>query len=262
MIFTPAYGTEIAVRGATLEACGCFPTGRHYPGVAHLLRTVARGLLDEFAADSAWAELPIAVIDVETTGTDASVDRVVEVGIAIARGGELVKSKNWLVNPGLPIPKEASDVHKITDEIVRDAPRFEAVALEIAAVLVGCVPGAYNASFDRSFLASEMARAGVAQEQLPPPLRKSIEWLDPLVWAREVQQGERSKTLLEVATRLGITLEKAHRASDDAEAALRVMLALGRDPRVPRSYAALVQEQRRLAMAQADERRLKWRDGF
>jgi DNA polymerase-3 subunit epsilon len=64
-----------------------------------------------------------------------------------------------------------------------------------------------------------------------------------------------------VASRLGIALENAHRASDDAEAALRVMLALGRDVRVPQTYAALVQEQRRLAMSQSDERRLKWRAG-
>jgi DNA polymerase-3 subunit epsilon len=246
----------------SLEACGCFPTGRHYPGIAHLLRTVVRGLLDDIAADAQWSDLPIALVDVETTGRDASVDRVVEVGIAIARGGELVESKNWLVNPGLPIPKEASDVHKITDELVRDAPRFEVIALEIAAMLTGCVPAAYNASFDRAFLASEMARAGVPREKLPPPLGKNVEWLDPLVWARELQQGERSKTLGEVATRLGIALEQAHRASDDAEAALRVLLALGRDPRIPRSYAALVQEQRRLGMAQADERRQRWRDGF
>jgi DNA polymerase-3 subunit epsilon len=250
------------VRGASPEACGCFPTGRHYAGIAHLLRTVARGLLDDFAADTQWSELSIALVDVETTGKDASVDRVVEVGIAIARGGELVESKNWLVNPGIPIPKEASDVHKITDELVREAPRFEAIALEVAAMLAGCVPAAYNASFDRAFLANEMARAGIPREKLPPPLGKNIEWLDPLVWAREVQQGEKSKTLVEVAMRLGITLEKAHRASDDAEAALRVLLALARDPRIPRSYAGLVQEQRRLAMAQADERRLKWRDGF
>jgi DNA polymerase III subunit epsilon len=250
------------VRGVSLEACGCFPTGRHYPGIAHLLRTIARGLLDDNRADAVWSELPIALVDVETTGKDASVDRVVEVGIALARGGQLVESKNWLVNPGLPIPKEASDVHKITDEVVQDAPRFEAIALEIAEILTGCVPAAYNASFDRAFLTNEMARAGFPQSALPPPLGKNVEWLDPLVWAREVQQEERSRTLGEVAMRLGITLEKAHRASDDAEAALRVLLALARDPRIPRTYAGLVQEQRRLAMAQADERRLKWRDGL
>jgi DNA polymerase III subunit epsilon len=249
------------VRGVVLEACGCFPTGRHYAGIAHLLRTVARGLIEELAADAPWADLPIALIDVETTGRDASVDRVVEVGIAISRGGDLVERKNWLVNPGQPIPKEASDVHKITDDDVKDAPRFEAVAREIVAVLAGCLPAAYNAAFDRAFLRNEIARAGLSEADLPPGLHRNVEWLDPLVWARELQQGEKSRTLGEVASRLGIALENAHRASDDAEAALRVMLALGRDVRVPRTYASVVQEQRRLATAQADERRLKWRPG-
>jgi DNA polymerase-3 subunit epsilon len=237
---------------ALLDACGCFPTGRHYAGIAHLLRAVTRGLLEQLAADSAWIDMPIALVDVETTGKDASVDRVVEVGVAIARQGSVVDRRNWLVNPGRSIPKEASDVHKITDDDVRDAPPFEAVAREIAAVLEGCVPAAYNAAFDRAFLGAELARAGL-------PLRRDVEWLDPLVWARELQQGEKSRALGEVAARLGIALENAHRASDDADAALRVLLALGRDVRVPRSYAAFVQEQRRLAMAQADERRLKWR---
>jgi DNA polymerase-3 subunit epsilon len=237
---------------ALLEACGCFPTGRHYPGIAHLLRAVTRGLLEALAGDATWAELPIALIDVETTGKDPSADRVVEVGIAIARQGEIVERKNWLLNPGRPIPKEASDVHKITDDDVKDSPRFEAVAQEIAAAIEGCIPGAYNAAFDRAFLGAELARAGVA-------LKRDIEWLDPLVWARELQQGEKSRALGEVAARLGIALENAHRAADDAEAALRVLLALGRDVRVPRTYAALVQEQRRLSMAQADERRFKWR---
>jgi DNA polymerase-3 subunit epsilon len=250
------------MKAAALEACGCFPTGRHYPGIAHLLRAVTRGLVEELAAEAAWAELPIALIDVETTGRDASVDRVVEVGIAFARGGAIVERKNWLVNPGRPIPKEASDVHKITDDDVKDAPPFSAVAAEIAAMLAGCIPAAYNAAFDRAFLGNEVARAGASDATTgpAPALRRNVDWVDPLVWARELQQGERSRALGEVAARLGISLENAHRASDDAEAALRVMLALGRDVRVPRTYAALVQEQRRLAMAQADERRLnKWR---
>jgi DNA polymerase-3 subunit epsilon len=237
---------------AALEACGCFPTGRHYAGIAHLLRTITRGLLDEHPADAPWAELPIVLIDVETTGKDSSVDRVVEVGIALSRGGVVIDRKNWLVNPGIPIPKEASDIHKITDDDVKDAPRFEAIAAELTAALAGCIPGAYNAPFDKAFLTNELARAGMS-------LRKDVEWLDPLVWAREVQQGERSRALGEVAARLGIALENAHRAADDAEAALRVLLALGRDPRIPAAYGALVQEQRRLAMAQADERRLRWR---
>jgi DNA polymerase-3 subunit epsilon len=243
---------------ASLDACGCFPTGRHYPGIAHLLRTVIRGLMDGMDPDAEWTTLPIALIDVETTGRDASVDRVVEIGIAIARGGEIVERKNWLVNPGRPIPKEASDVHKITDDDVRDAPPFEAIAQEVLSLLGGCVPAAYSAAFDRAFLTNEVARAGI-QAQLPPGLDRKVDWLDPLVWARELQQGERSRALSEVTARLGISLENAHRAMDDAEAALKVLLAFGRDVRVPRSYGPLLREQRRLSMDQADERRIKWR---
>jgi DNA polymerase-3 subunit epsilon len=237
---------------ASLDSCGCFPTGRHYAGIGHLLRAVVRGLLGELPADSPWAELPIVMIDVETTGKDPSLDRVVEVGIAIARAGVIVERKNWLVNPGRPIPKEAVEVHKITDDDVKDAPLFGAIGGEIAEAIAGHVPAAYNAAFDRAFLTNELARAGLS-------LARDVEWLDPLVWAREVQQGEKSRALGEVAARLGIALEHAHRASDDAEAALKVLLALARDVRLPRTYGALVQEQRRLALAQADERRLRWR---
>jgi DNA polymerase III subunit epsilon len=247
------------MRAALLDACGCFPTGRHYAGIAHLLRAVTRGLIQGLEAEAAWAELPIALLDVETTGKDASVDRIVEVGVAIARGGEIVERRNWLVNPGRPIPQEASDVHRITDDDVKDAPPFEAVAREIVATLTGCVPAAYNAAFDRAFLGNELARTGLSAEELPPALGKDIEWVDPLVWARELHHGEKSRALAEVAARLGVALENAHRAIDDAEAALRVLLALGRDVRIPKTYAAFIREQRRLALDQADERRLKWR---
>src|SRR5260370_1431142 len=66
--------------------------------------------------------------------------------------------------------------------------------------------------------------------------------------AREIQREEKSKALGEVAARLGVKLENAHRASDDAEAALLVMYHLARDERVPRAYAPFVQEQKRLAL--------------
>ena len=61
-----------------------------------------------------------------------------------------------------------------------------------------------------------------------------------------------------MAARLGIQLENAHRATDDAEAALRVLYAFAKDPRVPKSYAGVVQEQRRLGRIQ-DEARRMWR---
>jgi DNA polymerase-3 subunit epsilon len=255
------------MRAVVVDSCGCFPTGRHYAGIAHLLRATMRGLAAEFPADRPWIELPIALVDVETTGRDSSIDRVVEVGIAVGRGGEIIARYNWLIHPSVPIPEGARAVHGISDDDVKDAPRFEAVAHEIAAALHGCLPAAYNAAFDRAFLASEFGRARAPrgddvaapeEASLPPALRRDVEWVDPLVWAREIQREERSKALGEVAARLGVRLEKAHRASDDAEAALRVLFTLASDARIPRAHGAFIQEQRRLAQLHADERR-RWK---
>jgi DNA polymerase III subunit epsilon len=239
------------------DGCGCFPTGRHYPGIAHLLKVQIRGLVAGFANDVPWQEIDVALLDVETTGRDASVDRVVELGIVVGRNGAIVARYNWLINPGMPIPAEVTAIHHITDEMVADKPRFETVASEIANALKGCVPAAYNALFDRAFLMSEFSRAK-ADTAGVPALTREVEWLDPLVWARDIQDGEKSRSLGDVAARLGVALEKAHRAEDDAEAALRVLYALGADSRIPRAYGAMVQEQRRLSQVQADARRM-WR---
>lgn len=242
----------------TADVCGCFPTGRHYPGIAHLLRIAIRGVAEGIAQDAAWHDIDIALVDVETTGRDASVDRVVEVGIAVGRHGEIVARYNWLVNPQIRIPDEVIAVHHITNEMVADKPKFAEIAHEIAQALRGCVPAAYNAQFDRAFLMSEFSRAktdvaGVAA------LGRETEWLDPLVWARDIQAEEKSRALGDVAARLGVELTQAHRAQDDAEAALRVLYLLGQDSRVPRAYGALVQEQRRLSHVQVDARRM-WRN--
>ena len=239
--------------------CGCFPTGKHYPGIAHLLRVRARGIVVDLDGDAPWADLPIAVIDTETTGRDSDAgDRIVEIGIVIGLRGEIVKRHSWLVNPGIPIPDAAREVHGISDDDVKDKPPFAAIAVELAQAMRGAVPVAYNASFDRKFVASELTKSGLPFAELPPCMRPECEWIDPLVWARELQKYEKGKKLGEVAGRLGITIENAHRASDDAEAALRVLWAFARDPRVPQTYAALVQEQRRLSRGQEDDFKM-WR---
>jgi DNA polymerase-3 subunit epsilon len=246
------------VRGPISDGCGCFPNGRHYPGIAHLLRASTIGLVAGISPDVPWQELEIAVLDVETTGRDASMDRVIEVGIVVARGGKIISKHNWLVNPGVPIPAASTEVHGIKDADVADKPSFASVAHEIASTLGGRVPAAYNALFDKAFLLSELARASTDTAAYPS-LKRDVVWVDPLVWAREIQQAEKSRSLGEVAQRLGIELERAHRASEDAEAAARVLYALCADGRVPRPYGAFVQEQRRLGLAQADERR-QWRN--
>jgi DNA polymerase III subunit epsilon len=243
-----------------LDPCGCFPTGKHYPGIAHLIKVRVVGVADEFDPDDAWGDIPLAVLDTETTGTDPRVDRVVEVGIVIGLRGEITTRKSWLINPGIPISKEASEVHGITDEQVKDSPPFSAVAGEILAALQGALPGAYNAAFDRAFIHAELARAGVdLTTDAPPAAREEIAWVDPLVFARELYKGQgESRALGAIAERLGVTLVQAHRATDDAEAALLVLYALSRDQRVPRTYAALLAEQRRLERLQVEATRF-WR---
>ncbi|NUP11596.1 MAG: 3'-5' exonuclease [Polyangiaceae bacterium] len=240
------------------DPCGCFPTGRHYPGIAHLIRVRAIGVASEIEAEASWVESAIAFIDTETTGRDPTRDRVIEVGIVIAKGGVIVDRMSWLIDPGMPIPEESTAVHGIKDDDVRGKPAFAAVLPEILAFVVGAIPAAYNAEFDRAFLRAELSRVEGAPTTLSPAFRRDVEWLDPLVFAREIYRDEQSRALSEMAQRLGINLEKAHRATYDAEAALQVLLALAKDPRLPRGYAALLQEQRRLAR-QFEEARRFWR---
>ncbi len=149
-------------------------------------------------------------------------------------------------------------MHGITDKDLVGKPSFQEIAPQILQALEGCVPAAYNADFDKSFLLAELDRAGVRPDKPPPALRRDIVWLDPLTFARELYKEEDSRALGEMAARLGIQLENAHRATDDAEAALRVLYAFAKDPRVPKTYAGIVQEQRRLGRIQNEARRM-WR---
>src|SRR5262249_20773583 len=79
------------------EGGGCFPTGRHYPGIAHLLRIVAQGLVDEFDGSLTIGDLLLVSIDTETTGKDPAVDRVVELAAVVFKCGEVISRHRWLV---------------------------------------------------------------------------------------------------------------------------------------------------------------------
>jgi DNA polymerase-3 subunit epsilon len=106
---------------------------------------------------------PIAFIDLETTGVNISNDRIVEIAIIkiLPDGTRQVKRK--LINPLIPIPAGASDVHGITDEMVKDAPSFKQVANEIKQFMDNCDMGGYNSNrFDVPMLIEEFLRAGVS----------------------------------------------------------------------------------------------------
>lgn len=240
------------MRGS-IDVCGCFPTGRHYPGIADRLArtlTAVAGLAREVGPAAAWAAQALAVIDFETTGLQPQNDRIVEIGIARFVGGELTGLDNWIVNPGIPIPAEARAVHNISDEEIAHASSFVAVVDELRDKLAGHLPVAYNAGFDRAFLHAELARAAVQPTggNLPPAFAPDVVWIDPLVWSRELFRHERGHKLTDACARLGITQGTAHRAASDAEAAGRVLLALAE--RLPASYGELIRLQGQSAARQ------------
>jgi DNA polymerase-3 subunit epsilon len=105
---------------------------------------------------------PLAFIDLETTGINLGTDRIVEIAIVKILPGGIRIVKRKLVNPEMPIPKGASDLHGITDEMVKDAPAFRQLAHELKQMLDGCDFAGYNSNrFDIPLLMEEFLRAEV-----------------------------------------------------------------------------------------------------
>lgn len=105
---------------------------------------------------------PICFFDLETTGIDITKDRIVEISILKVYPNGNKESKTWLVNPTIPIPKAASDVHGITDERVANEPTFKELAKKIHNMIKDSDLAGYNSDrFDIPLLAEEMLRAEV-----------------------------------------------------------------------------------------------------
>ena len=105
---------------------------------------------------------PIVFFDLETTGVNIAKDRVVEISVLKVYPHGKEEQKTLRVNPEMPIPKEASAIHGIYDEDVKDCPVFKGIAKELARYIEGCDLGGYNSNrFDIPLLAEEFLRAGV-----------------------------------------------------------------------------------------------------
>jgi DNA polymerase III subunit epsilon len=105
---------------------------------------------------------PLAVIDLECTGMNLSTDRIVEIAIVkiLPDGKRMVKRK--LINPEIPIPPSISEIHGITDEMVKDAPTFRQVANEIRQFIDNADLAGYNSNrFDIPMLVEEFLRVSL-----------------------------------------------------------------------------------------------------
>lgn len=155
-----------------------------------------------------------AVVDIEATGGTQKVDRIIEIGIVLLDGNEIVDTYSTLVNPGISIPPFITKLTGISQQMVKDAPAFHEVAKKIILMTEGRSLVAHNVSFDYRILREEYERLGYEFKT------------DTLCTARLAKHyfPEIEKyNLKRVATYLGLPLEDRHRAGDDAMATAEVM---------------------------------------
>ncbi|HEU4799051.1 MAG TPA: exonuclease domain-containing protein [Gemmatimonadales bacterium] len=174
-------------------------------------------------ADGRWAlvaeaqdsplldECAFAVVDVETTGMRArGGDRITEIAVVVVQGGRRELVYESLVNPERPIPAMIARMTRISDDMVRSAPRFADIADEVLGALGGRVFVAHNARFDWSFVSAELDRA--RDVALDGPRVCTVRLARKLV--REVQ----SCGLDNLSQHFGLANPARHRAAGDAMA--------------------------------------------
>ena len=179
---------------------------------------------------SAFATVRKAAWDTETTGPNPLEDRIVTAAFIVRTPGAEDRVFNWLINPGVPIPAEATAVHGIDDAKVQADGREPKEALEeIASYLAHAISQgmpviAFNQSFDWSILHHDLVRNGLptmADRVGPGPLPL----IDPHVIDKQCDRyvkGSGQRKLKPTAERYGVQLTDWHTAEADALAALLI----------------------------------------
>lgn len=155
-----------------------------------------------------------AVIDIETTGGSARLERITEIAVYIHDGTRIVEEYSTLINPERNIPYFITSLTGITNEMVEDAPRFFEVARRIVELTEGRTFVAHNARFDYSFIRQEFSMLGYN-------FRRPM--LDTVALSRKLLPGHRSYSLGNLCSDLGIEINGRHRASGDALATVRLL---------------------------------------
>ncbi len=157
--------------------------------------------------------------DTETTGLSPSAEGLVEV--AALRFNLLTGPKEYfqtLVNPGKPIPWQATNVHGITDDMVFESPSIDKVLPLFFRFLEGAVPVAHNAPFDIGFLSLHSLRSGLQAPDVPV--------LDSCMFSRRVYKEAASHSLKSLVQDFSISEQTFHRALADARSCMEVFRIL------------------------------------
>lgn len=179
-----------------------------------------------------WLADPVLGFDTETTGVDVFSDRIISASL-IKKGPRILDVKNWVVDPGIPIPPEASAVHGITDEFVAVHGEpvlevFNSLANEIAYAFSEEIPlVAFNIGFDLQILQNELTRLELPrlEQRFDGRLRPL---LDPLVLDRALDPYRKGpRTLGALVDHYGLPdLGMLHASDIDTMLALEVLYAI------------------------------------
>lgn len=191
------------------------------------------------AAATDWAAMPLDVLDFESTGIDATTERIVQAALVQFRPGQRPTVRTWLVDPGIDIPDGAAAVHGITTERAKaeathtpEQMLFELTGL-IALHLGHDIPlAAFNAAYDVTLLECENVRHQV--DTLRSRMRRGniSPVVDPHVLDKQFSRRKGSRKLVDVCAHYGVVHTGAHDAAGDAIATGRLI------PRVMASEGA------------------------
>ncbi len=154
-----------------------------------------------------------AIIDIETTGGNASRERITEIAIFVHDGKQIVKEYSTLVNPECKVPPFVARLTGISDEMLVNAPKFYEVARDIVEITEGCTFVAHNAAFDYSFVKQEFLNLGYKYKK---PVLCTVKM------SRKLLPGFRSYSLGNLCNSLGIQITSRHRAAGDALATVKL----------------------------------------
>jgi DNA polymerase-3 subunit epsilon len=150
-----------------------------------------------------------AIVDIETTGGNASGSRITEIAILIHDGTRITDRFETLVNPEKEIPLPIFALTGINNEMVRDAPIFDDIAHKVAQLLTDRIFVAHNVNFDYSFVRHQLEASG---------LKWTAKKLCTVRAARKIKPGLVSYSLGNLCRSLDIPLNNRHRAGGDADA--------------------------------------------
>ena len=150
-----------------------------------------------------------AIVDIETTGGNASDSRITEIAIIIHNGIDIIDRFETLVNPQKEIPLPIFALTGINNEMVRNAPIFDDISEKVLEMLTDRIFVAHNVNFDYTFVRHELEKAG---------FKWTARKLCTVRAARKIRPGLGSYSLGKLCYSLDIPIEHRHRAGGDADA--------------------------------------------